>query len=175
MFSKILRSFKNSAGFTLLEIIVVFSVIAIIATVGIAAFVNYSKIQTLQTAYLDLKNTLSIAKSYSQSQLKPTECSNVLNGYEVDLDLFNGKYSLVAKCQGYDKNLKTVSFPTNIKFNNSLTTTSTLLFPILSNNMASCNSSCTITIQRYEGTNPQDSSSEGNCKVITIDNLGGIR
>jgi prepilin-type N-terminal cleavage/methylation domain-containing protein len=33
----------SRAGFTLLEIIVVFSVMAIVATVGVAAFVNYSK------------------------------------------------------------------------------------------------------------------------------------
>lgn len=148
-------------GFTLIEIIVVFSVIAIVATVGVAAFVNYSKTQSLQTSYLDLKSTLSTAKSYSLSQIKPAECAtNILIGYEVSLDIFNNKYSLIAKCQGFDKTLKTSSFPPSITFNNSLTTSNTFLFPVLSTQITGG----TITIDGF-----------GDQKVITIDGLGGIR
>lgn len=160
-------NFKLSKGFTLLEIIVVFSVISIVATVGVAAFVNYSKTQSLQVSYLDLKNTLATAKSYSISQVKPAECvTYTLIGYEVNLDIFNNKYSLIAKCQGFDKILKTSSFPANITFNNSLTTSNSLLFPILSKQVTGGS----ITIQL--GKNPvcpQD------CRTITIDDLGGIR
>lgn len=156
-----ITNFKLSKGFTLLELIVVFSIMAIIATVGIAAFVNYSKTQSLSTSYLDLKSTLTTAKSYSLSQIKPAECiTNELLGYEVSLDVFNNKYSLVAKCRGFDKTLKTSSFPANITFNRSLTTSNSFLFPILSKSVAGG----TITIDGY-----------GAQRVIIIDDLGGIR
>ena len=166
-FSAILNRTKSGAGFTLLEIIVVFSVIAIVATVGVAAFVNYSKTQSLQTSYLDLKSTLATAKSYSLSQIKPAECATfTLIGYEVSLDIFDNKYSLVAKCQGFDKTLKTSSFPANVGFNSSLTTSEAFLFPVLSKTMTGG----TITVQQgLRPVCPQD------CKIITIDDLGGIR
>src|SRR3989344_5628569 len=67
MFWKIL---KQREGFTLLELIIVFSVIAIVSTVGVASFVNYNKAQSLNTSYLDLVNSLNTARSYSVSQIK---------------------------------------------------------------------------------------------------------
>lgn len=155
------KNIKYQIGFTLLEIIVVFSVISIVATVGVAAFVNYSKTQSLQVSYLDLKSTFVTAKSYSISQIKPAECiTNALVGYEVNLDIFNSKYSLIARCQGFSKTLKTSFFQEKISFNNSLTTSNSFLFPVLSKKMTGG----TITIEGY-----------GNQKVITIDDLGGIR
>jgi hypothetical protein len=122
-----------------------------------------------------LKSTLATAKSYSLSQIKPAECATfTLVGYEVSLDVFNNKYSLVAKCQGFDKTLKTSSFPENITFNNSLTAIPDpslcsngdrcVLFEVITNKSPTCSPSCSITIDGYDDQ-----------KVITIDNLGGIR
>lgn len=145
------RNFKFSNGFTLLELIIVFSVIAIISTVGIAAFVNYSKQQTLQASYLDILSVLNAAKSYSISQTKPQACGvNPLEGYKVSFDLFNDKYSLSAQCEGYEETLKTGVMPENIAFNDTLTTNSTILFPVLSNGVSDCSSTCTITIEGYD-------------------------
>lgn len=59
---------KRSLGFTLIEIIIVFSVLAIVSVTGIAAFLNYSRSQTLNTAVSDVTTMLNVAKSRAISQ-----------------------------------------------------------------------------------------------------------
>ena len=41
-------------GFTLIEMVVAFSILAVLSTIGIAAFVNYSRSQAMQQATNDL-------------------------------------------------------------------------------------------------------------------------
>jgi prepilin-type N-terminal cleavage/methylation domain-containing protein len=166
MFSKIHKKLLTVNGFTLLELIIVFSVIAMVSTVGIAAFVNYSRTQALQTSYLDLLNTLNVAKSYSISQIKPSSCGiNLLQGYRVAIDTFNNKYSLYTECQGYEQLIKSsfLSKDKSIAFNSTLTTNSSILFPILSNDISNCANSCTITINGY-----------GNQRAIVVSSTGLI-
>ena len=111
-------------GFTLIELIVVFSVIAIISTIGVAAFVGYSKTQTLNQAAYDLSTTLNTAKSKASSQVKPSvsQCngSNVLNGYSVTLNLIANpnSYSLVVVCSGGPSTISTTPLPPGTAFNN---------------------------------------------------------
>ncbi len=80
-----MRSIFNSQGFTLIEIIVVFSIIAVVSSIGIASFVTYSKTQVFNSAVSDFTSTLSLAKSRSLSQVKPSSCSGTLSGYQVAL------------------------------------------------------------------------------------------
>lgn len=73
-----------SAGFTLVELIIVISVLAVLSMVGIAAFASYSRAQTLNAAAGDLSVMLNLAKSRAYSQIKPVICGdNSLEGYEV--------------------------------------------------------------------------------------------
>ncbi len=79
---------RKSAGFTFIELIVVFSVIAILSSVGIASFVSYSRTQQLNSSSSELVTLINLAKSRSASQIKPNNigiCSNnaTLEGYEV--------------------------------------------------------------------------------------------
>lgn len=60
---------SNSFGFTLLELIIVFSIIAILSTFGVTGFVTFSREQTLNTTTQDIKTMLAAARSYSLSQL----------------------------------------------------------------------------------------------------------
>lgn len=84
-----IHKFVFSRGFTLIEFIVVLSIIAILSTLGIVAFVNYSRIQALNAAASDVATILQTAKSRAQSQVKPTSgvCSGpsapALTGYKV--------------------------------------------------------------------------------------------
>lgn len=133
-----------------MELIIVFSVIATLSTIGIASFVSYSKQQTLQASYLELLSTLNAAKSFSISQIKPGDCgADPLSGYRVALNFSGNNYSFYAECQGYEKLLKTSSLPRNVSFNSTLTTNSSILFPILSDNVSDCQNTCTITIDGY--------------------------
>jgi len=76
----------NQKGFTLIELIIVFSIMSILSTIGIASFVTYSHSEAVDTTMKDIKTVLFTARSRAGSQLKQGTCasSNLqLQGYEV--------------------------------------------------------------------------------------------
>lgn len=100
-------------GFSLIELIIVLTIIAIISTIGIASFVNYSRSQTVKNVALDLVTILNTAKSKALSQVKPPstilECNGKsLDGYEVSIcqqancisSANNYNYELHVVCEG---------------------------------------------------------------------------
>jgi len=60
----------SSKGFTLIELIVAFSIISIISVVGFASFVTYSRTQAIDNEANQLVSTLNLAKAKAQSQVK---------------------------------------------------------------------------------------------------------
>jgi len=98
---------KSQKGFTLIELIVVFTVMAILSTVGTISFVSYSRVQTLTQTTNDLVQTLNTAKSLSGAQLKilnkngsTWQCQDfqTLNGYGVSINTANKYYALYIEC-----------------------------------------------------------------------------
>ncbi len=153
-----------SSGFTFLELIIVFTVISILSTIGIASFVNYSRAQSLQTAGASLASTLNLAKSSASSQVKPNQCSNeALSGYRVDI-LSDTTYSLSAVCLGTYL-IQTITLPDNgnIKFNlaSGQTTTTSIFFPVITSGVQGGGN---IVLTAY-----------GQAKTIKIDNEGNIK
>lgn len=76
----------HQQGFTLIELIIVFSIMMILSTIGIASFVTYSHSESVNTTIQDIKTVLFTARSRAGSQLKQGTCasSNLqLQGYEV--------------------------------------------------------------------------------------------
>lgn len=92
---------NSHRGFTLIEILVVLSVLAILGAFGFAALVNYSRTQTLKTAARDLTTHLRVAQNKAIVQEKPvgsTGCgSNALTGYRLQFTS-DTDYSIVAVC-----------------------------------------------------------------------------
>lgn len=65
-------STKNSKlGFTLLEILIVFSIMSLLAGLGFAGFVSYSRKQALDQAAFDVKAGIEQAKQAAVSRVKP--------------------------------------------------------------------------------------------------------
>ncbi len=156
-------------GFTMIEMIVVFGIMAVLSTIAVAAFVNYNRTQILQVAVSDVSSVLGLAKSRAISQAKPDQCTNtsqVLNGYEVDLNIANNSYTLVADCGGtnqYNSNhftIQTYKLPKNITFGTSSQTP--IFFPVIVNGVVG---SGTIYIN----------DSYGDQKMIVVDSIGGIK
>ncbi len=122
--------FFISSGFTLIELIVAISVIAILSTAGIASFVTFSQRQALATATFDVVTMLNTAKSRALSQVKPSTppgngcITNALNGYVVNIDILGGTtYTLLARCLGApDTLVQTGKLPIGIAFGPSTTT-----------------------------------------------------
>jgi prepilin-type N-terminal cleavage/methylation domain-containing protein len=151
----------NNKGFTLLELIIVFTVISILSSIGIASFVSYSKAQSLQSAASDLALTLNSAKSRANSQVKPNDCSGALIGYKVVIGYPSTtpitKYSLYAVC-GEPLLIKTTTLPDNGKI--IFDSDKSIFFPILT---GAVGGSGAIVLTGYNLT-----------KTVTIDNVGNI-
>lgn len=90
-----LRPIFKQAGFTLIELIIVFSIITILSSVGIASFVSYSRSQSIDTTMKEFKTTLFTARSRALSQLRDSACfSNGFTGQGYELQ----GYQVVACC-----------------------------------------------------------------------------
>lgn len=157
----------NNRGFTIIELIVVFSVMAVLSTIGIASFSSFSKSQVLQQATNDLVNTLNTAKVRSASQNKPNPpclANSILENYNVVINIALKTYSLNVVCSGTTNILKTTALPSNVNFNTASgtppTTTTTIVFPVLTGGV---NRSGNIVL-----------SSFGLTKTITISQVGNI-
>lgn len=163
---------KGSIGFTLIEIIVVFSVIAILSTAGIASFVTYSRSQTVEVAAQDIVAMLNTAKSRALSQVKPvaSPCGEageggVLQGYRVSISANN--YRLSAVCGGNDYFIPNENkpIPTSISITAG---TGTYTFRVLTGGVIEAGVSGTaVTLRGY-----QDSRYE---KTITVYPDGRIK
>jgi prepilin-type N-terminal cleavage/methylation domain-containing protein len=95
----------NPKGFTLIELIIVFSVLSILAVAGLASFVKYSRVQTISNDSQNIVSAINLAKSKTISQIKPLECSSdpgtnrVLEGYNVTFSA-GGVYDVNVLCSG---------------------------------------------------------------------------
>lgn len=119
-------------GFTLIEMIVVITIIMIISTIGIASFVDYGRTQEVNTATLEIASMLQLARSRTISQIRPpdsvVQCSGkTLDGYRVTFS-DSRNYLLKAVCEGNEYNLpnesRTLSSNlsiTSLSFPNSFT------------------------------------------------------
>lgn len=150
-------------GFTLIELAVVMAVIGILGAIGVTAFVDYSRTQTLQTAANDLTLTLNVAKQNSLSQLKNLSLcasASTLNGYKVVITN-STTYNLNMVCSGTDINISTKSLPANITFSSA--TPASFFFPVLKGGVTIAGSP-TITLTGF-----------GKTKSVTVTNAGIIK
>ncbi len=183
MNKKLIRNHKSSiinlqslGGFTLIELIIVFAVISILSTVGVASFVSYSRSQTLQQAANDLVTTLNLAKASTSTQVKvfnynggTIQCpvNTTLQGYSVTIDIANNRYNLSIVCSGSSIPATTYTkLPTGVTFNPTTdptnpTTTTNVFFPVLTGGVI--------------GSGNISLSSYGNTKTITVNSAGGIQ
>jgi len=165
----------NQRGFTIIELVVVFSIIAVLSVIGIAAFVNYSHVQTVESSAADLSSYFVVAKSRAISQVKPTsqipQCDSnaILNGYRIilcqtsssDVLCSNANtYVLAVRCSNVDYKIQAGTLPKNVSYSPS-PTSSSFFFPVISSGVA--------------GSGILYLSGYGFTKTITIDPVGGIQ
>jgi len=158
---------KRFSGFTLLELLVVFTIIGIISTVSIASFVSYSRGATLKQAELDVSSLLHDAKSRAQSQRKPVSCTGTLQGYRVDICGLSGSscqtpntFTLSVVCTNATTLITTKQLPTNVSFISSSSSSSSFTFQTVTNGVIGAGSVI------LSGTDGQ--------KAITVEQSGVI-
>lgn len=169
---------KTSLGFTFLELLIVISLISFLSITGIAAFVGYTRVQTLNSGTQDVYTLLQRAKSKSLTQVKstgPGSCSaaGVLHGYRVSI-ISQNDFELVARCGGLTEALATSrpvdiinikQLPAGIRFNLLLTTDSWFLFTVLNGGVINSSTTSSGDIVITDG---------GSSKTITVDSSGTI-
>ncbi len=79
-------------GFTLIELTIVFTIMAIIGGIGFASYSTFSNRQKLDQAAYDLKAGIDEAKHMAVSRVKPSSCgaTTVLDGYRVTVCVSGG-------------------------------------------------------------------------------------
>jgi prepilin-type N-terminal cleavage/methylation domain-containing protein len=139
-------------GFTLIELITAITIMAILSTIGIASFTNYSRTQALSNATQDVVTALQLAKASAASQVKPATCTpGVLVGYQVTIDATPGveSYSMAPVCDSVDVVAqKTTTLPQNIIFGANGTTS--VLFHTVTGNVTITPASSTIVVQHQQ-------------------------
>lgn len=167
-----MRKIFNSEGFTLIELIVVFTILAVLSTIGIVAFLGYDQVQSIQAAKNDLSTLLYLAKSRSFSQIVPFQCSGRgLDGYEVRICGLpssncissNVDFEMLVRCQGsaVSPAITTRKLPKNISFDSQGTTSTSFIFPTITGGVRG---NGVIAIQGY-----------GQQKTVTVTSTGGIQ
>jgi hypothetical protein len=97
----IMRSIRFIKGFTLVEILLSFGVIAVVAGISISTFSSYNKSQIFSQGVSDFKDLLGVSRSRAISQVKPPSCgATPLEGYEVRVTISGVGYSQYVKCGG---------------------------------------------------------------------------
>ena len=125
----------KNRGFTLVELIVVFSMVSILAGMGLVSFSSYSQKQIIVQAARDLGQTINLARNDAISFIRPSSCSSgsALQSYTVNFCYlgnpsctsgFTNGYELRADCQPqyvYQKKL-----PTGVSFDGTIPNGTTL-------------------------------------------------
>lgn len=150
-------------GFTLIELVVTLTIIAILSTIGIAAFVNQSRTSALQTGASQFVSALNLAKSRAMSQVKPSVCEGDLEGYIVTIT-DSDTYQLDVECGGTHSIQSNQKLPSNITFVPS----GGDLFPLTF--------SFAVLTNAYTGTSEVTISGYGEqIKTVNVDNAGNIK
>lgn len=165
-----LGSTANS-GFTILELLIVFTLGIFIAGFGLVAFSAYGRSQSLTNAAAQTKLLIQEARFSAQSSVRPVktpdgstiDCgTSELVGYRVQLLTVKNKIESYLVCGNQTSFLmKELKFPTNISFD-SATTCSQILFDAISTQATGAN--CNIVIQGY-----------GSKRQLSVDGVGGIK
>lgn len=107
-----LVSNTRQQGFTLIELIIVFSVMMILSSIGIASFVVYSHSSAVDTNMKEFKTMLFTARSRSLSQLRDSGCfangftgqGYELSGYQVVVCCSFSALCLTQQCNTISNN-----------------------------------------------------------------------
>lgn len=150
------RFFKHKRGYTLVELLVVTSIIIVLSSVGLASYLNFNRSQILNQAARKIVQDLRLAQSMAENNQKPPGACQTLNGYNFSIT-GDFTYEITADCTpAYeDGPVKSDSVPANL----SISGFSNIKFRVLKQGLA----------ESPPGTLSLTVSSNDFAKTVTIE------
>jgi prepilin-type N-terminal cleavage/methylation domain-containing protein len=101
-------------GYTLIELLIVITIIGILFSAGYLSFLDYSRQQALLSVVRGIQVDMHLAEDYAISGNKPTACNTLLNGYNFNVTS-SSSYEVDANCTPNSNfQVKTVTLPAGI-------------------------------------------------------------
>lgn len=120
-----MRNGKFFLGYTLIELLIVISLIGILSSVGLAVYNNFNRNQLITASAKKIVGDLRLTQSLAANNQKPADSCGVLNGYifvisgtsyHIDVDCSNPVYNNNPVKTGFiASNIVTTGF-TRVKF-----------------------------------------------------------
>ena len=107
---------SSNLGFTIVELLIILSLIALLFTLGIAQYNRFNRSQTLTQTKNELVSNLRLAQGKSLAGEKPNQCGDeALLGHQLEFTN-NQSYKIVAVCgsEPYPEVKQTVTFPEGV-------------------------------------------------------------
>lgn len=111
-------------GFSLIELLVAFTLITLITGVGFASFVTYSRSQIIIQAAANIKQNLELTRSNASSFVKPEVCgTDTLSSYNVNFCsnttcISGDEYEMTVECGGVETLVDSYTLPDNVAIEN---------------------------------------------------------
>jgi len=97
---------KTALGYTLIELLIVITLITLLFTLGMAQYNRFNRRQILIKAKDELTSNLRLAQSKSLAGEKPDTCgAEILTGHKLIFENDNQNYKIMAVC-GNDEEVK---------------------------------------------------------------------
>ncbi len=116
---------KRPTGYTLIELIIVITIMGLLVGASIAGFNTLNKRQTATNAGKELMSVMRTAQERAVSGIKPTTCDQLV-GYSVNGTANSGTYTLKSVCMvggsSTSSVVKTYQLPTGVTVVNTFST-----------------------------------------------------
>lgn len=106
---------KQSSGFTLIEILVSISILAILFSFGVTTYIDFNRRQLVAQTAKNIAEDLRLTQSYAENNQKPTGC-DTLQSYSLDFNLAQRTYTINAHCSADYLVKPTVQLPSVFTF-----------------------------------------------------------
>lgn len=104
---------KSCSGFTVVELLIILSLIALLFTLGVAQYNRFNRSQNLTKAKDELISNLRLAQGKAMAGEKPEVCMETLSGHKLKF-IDNSHYKIVAVCVE-EVDIKTdITLPTGV-------------------------------------------------------------
>lgn len=121
---------KGSAGFTLFELIVSITILALLFVGGYTGYSEFARRQLLTNTYNEIKTNVNLAKQLSLAGKKPNNCTGTFLGYTVSFSQIS--YTIAPKCAiSSGSEAKTVTVPQGLTLTLTTPPSGEILFKAL--------------------------------------------